>query len=195
MKYDKIVWLDLETGGVDPSRHQITQVGALATGGAPDFDIISMFEAKIELIEGKFDQAALDAQNYDAKVWAKGAVPSEDAHVSFCNWAKEFSHQRMSRKGKVFTSAHLAGHNVPFDGEMVRSNWGYTPITNWTGGYLDTLHIQKVLDVMNGNQATKDYKLETLCEHYGIEPGGHDALGDVTSTVKVAREQFALLVT
>lgn len=193
MKYDKIVWVDLETGGVDSSKHQITQIGALATGPAPDFDVIGMFEAKVVLEPGSYEEQALEAQNYDPAVWDKDAMDSIDVCVFFSNWVTEFTHNRVSRKGRLFASAHLAGHNVVFDGEFIRSNWGYVPVTNWTGGYLDTIHVQKVMDVINGKQMTDDYKLETLCKFYNVEPGGHDALADVEATVKVAREQFALL--
>lgn len=50
-----IVWLDLEAGGTDPTRHQITQIAALATTGDPDLKIIGEpFEVKVELVPARF---------------------------------------------------------------------------------------------------------------------------------------------
>lgn len=92
--------------------------------------------------------------------------------------------------------AHIVGANVVrFDIEMLRRSYQSVIGKSLNDDFLDVSLLQ-VIDVIEHDWAiepSRDLRprrgLEQLCHHYGIEPGGHDALGDARATVEVFFEQ------
>ena len=191
MTEPRIIWIDLETGGVDETVHQITQIGAIATAGPPEFKELSVFERKVELSDGHWTKEALDVQAYDMKTWGEEAIPITTAIRDLIEWVGPFTHSRVSKRtGRPYRVAHMGGHNVEFDGRFLRATSGrlktWLPLTNWTGGQFDTLTAAKWWFMMKG-EFPETFKLEALCEMFGIKLKAHDALADVEATVKLAR--------
>ena len=190
---DPIVWVDLETGGLDPALHQITQIGAVATLGDSTLqEIGEPFEAKVALASGHYEEDALKKQGYDKDVWIKEAVSVQVAIRAFIDWIEPFRHDRVNKAGKRYQAGHVAGYNIAFDAEFLREtssrNGVWMPLTTWTGGMFDVLQFAKWTAVMTGAQP-ENYQLETVCKFYGVPILGsaHDALVDVKATVRLAR--------
>lgn len=187
-----IVWIDLETGGIDEKVHQITQIAAVATTGPPAFEANAWpFERKITLVPGHFTEEALHLQGYDAEVWEREAMPIAQALEELNQWLDPYCHTRISKKsGRPYQVAHMAGHNIEFDGRFLRAacdrNKIWLRLTNWTGGQFDTLPLAKWWFMKNG-QYPETYTLERLCEVFNIALDAHNAMNDVTATVELAR--------
>jgi len=197
MVEERIVWVDLETGGVDETRHQITQFAAVATGGPPLFkepEHDSEFERKVSLVNGRWEQEALDVQNYDEITWLAEGKTMVEVLDDFDQWVRKHCHEAVSKRtGNPYQVAHMGGHNVGFDGRFLRAaaerNDRWIRLTNWTGGVYDTLHLAK-WHFLGLDKRPDNLKLETLCEFFGVKIKAHDALEDVRATIKIAREMI-----
>jgi DNA polymerase-3 subunit epsilon len=100
-----------------------------------------------------------------------------------------------------------AGHNVIFDMNMLnhffRKNGLPHPKYECTGdpflfsyilgSSLDTRSLAVMLEIKNGRMF-KNHKLETLCEHYGIELDAHDAMNDINATRTLLQHLWQELV-
>ena len=190
----EIVWLDLETGGLDEDRHQIIQVAAIATEAAFPFAEVGTFEAKIKLVPGYYTEEALAKNCYTPEGW-ESALPSAVARTEFERFIYHHrKHTHISGKGNRLTVAELAGHNLDFDVKFLRKWFGkiWLPATAWTGGYFDSMHIARTVTLVTGRR-WKNHTLEGLCEELGIEFDAHDALEDVRASIRLTKELILIL--
>ena len=191
---EKLIFIDLETGGLNPALHQITQIAAIATDGvSPTFDQIGEpFERKIKLVPGKYTQEALDLQHYDPVAWDNEAVGIQVALDDLCKWSEPFGHERIGAKsGKKYKAADVAGYNIEFDRNFLdvtaKRNKIWLPLALWTGGALDVLQLLK-WEALKTGDAPKNFQLETACKHRGIPDFvAHGAPSDVRATIRLAR--------
>lgn len=92
--------------------------------------------------------------------------------------------------------AYVVGSNVGrFDLEMLRRSSMSVLGTALDDAYFD-LSLLRLIDVVEHDLAIEPSRgsrprrgLEYLCHHYGVTPGGHDALGDARAAVEVFMEQ------
>ncbi len=92
--------------------------------------------------------------------------------------------------------AYVVGSNVGrFDLEMLRRSSMSVLGTALDDVYFD-LSLLRIIDVVEHDLAIEPSRasrprrgLEYLCHHYGVTPGGHDALGDARAAVEVFMEQ------
>lgn len=196
---NKVVWVDLETGGLDPSRHQVTQVAAIATTATPELEEIDEFEMKVQLVDGHYDTEALAVNSYDAETWAKEGMPSVQVVYHFKRFLElHATFDRRSKRGRTYSVAFLAGHNLEFDCKFLRAmfkrnNDTWLPASAWTGGYLDTLQLARWLDLKRAGKWLDHVRLEDCCKLFDIKSGEHDALGDVRASINFARAALAEL--
>lgn len=190
-----IVWVDVETGGLNLAKHQLTQIAAIPTTGTPPFEPLGPgFEAKILLQEGHYNQEALDLSSYDEGTWEREAIEEEAAVRALDQFAKGYTHEKISgRTGRPYACAHVAGQNVVFDGDFIRAAadrakvWLHLAL--WNGGMLDTVQLAKWYAVTILGEEPPNYRLETLYSWLGLgEFEAHDALEDVRATIRIARE-------
>ena len=97
----------------------------------------------------------------------------------------------------VARGAHIVGANVSyFDIEMLRRSYSSVLGKN----LLDDLHVERlsVIDVIKHDEVMESRAvsgrkrwLTSLCHHYDVVPGGHDALGDAHASVGVFLAQVA----
>lgn len=92
--------------------------------------------------------------------------------------------------------AYVVGSNVVrFDLEMMRRSSISVLGRALDDEYLD-LSLLRIIDVVEHDLAIEPSRerrprrgLEQLCRHYGVTPGGHDALGDARAAVEVFLQQ------
>ena len=92
--------------------------------------------------------------------------------------------------------AYVVGSNVGrFDLEMLRRSSMSILSSALDDAYFD-ISLLRIIDVVEHDLAIEPSRevrprrgLPYLCEHYGVTPGGHDALGDARASVEVFMEQ------
>ncbi len=185
----RIVCFDLETGGLDPKRHPIIQLAAIAV--TEEFEVPETIEIKIQFDEKKASADALRKNHYHPGLWASVGKEPQEAAREFAAFLKRHATCPMlSAKGQPFNVAQLAAHNSAFDGPFL-STWYerlgiYLPAKRLV---LCTMQLA-MWQFLGVEQGPRSFKLQDLCEHFGIRfdaAKAHDALGDVTATVELFR--------
>jgi DNA polymerase III epsilon subunit-like protein len=162
-----LVFIDTETTGFSPKRHEVIDIWALRTTEALEpiaEDGGLVLPEHIETAEPR----TLEINGYDPERWAREAKP----------WAKVWE-----RVWAIVREAVLSGHNHGFDAKMINAmnDRNGIPEHVYTMGP-DTCRMARKL-LTNAPSV----KLDTLCEMYQIEPPdgcpAHSAKGDVYRTL------------
>lgn len=185
----RIVFFDLETGGLRYSRDPIIQIGAIAAD--TDFNELESFEVKLQFDAHSADARALQMNSYDPGLWAKEAITPLAAAQKFSKFLNKYSDvERISKNGRPYRIAQLAGHNaVSFDGPFIKALYKkHNLFLPANFHILDTIQLALLHKIKKGN-VSGSLSLENLALSYGIEnEAAHDALGDVRATLKLAQK-------
>lgn len=186
---NKIVFFDLETGGLNPLVHPITQIAAIAVS-ADDFSEIESYEQKVRFDESTADAEALERNHYNADVWRETALPERQVTSDFADFLSRHAtvKQIAKRTGRPFFVAQLAGHNCatfdsPFLQNFFKRNGQFLPASFLT---LDTLQRAQWFFMERICDRPENLKLETLCKYFEVamaDGTAHDALADVRATL------------
>lgn len=186
----RLVFFDLETGGLDPRRHPIIQLAAVAVG--EQLEELGQFEAKILFDVSRADPQALAMNCYDAAVWKAEGIPAISAVQQFSQFLRPYSDVRMtSQRGVPYVVAQLAGYNAAtFDGPFLQKLYSdcreFMP-----AAYRVLCVMQRAIWFCHERPATGfplDFKLGTVCRHWGVPlADAHDALADCRATVALYR--------
>lgn len=183
----KLVFVDIETGGLDPSRHPIIQLAAVASDES--MSPIEHFECKIDFDLSQADADALSKNNYNAERWKIEAVEVQAAINRFSSFLKRHSDVEMISKktGKPYYVAQLIGHNAPtFDAIFIQNLWRcndrFLPAS-----YRVLCTMQRAMFYFFERpqiNPPKDFKLGSLCEYFKVPlTEAHDAKNDVMATL------------
>ncbi|MBO5363327.1 MAG: UvrD-helicase domain-containing protein [Clostridia bacterium] len=171
-KNKKIVVYDTETTGLDLEKDEMVQLSAVRLGenGEIEETLDLMIEPTVSIGQGAYETHGFDLDY----IRSHGGVSAKEVLERFSAFAK----------GCV-----LVGHNsLRFDAPLIRRQMkeqGLPPLG--VMGEYDTLAMAKLF-----LPALPDYKLSTLCAHYGVvNEAAHNALGDITATAKVLFRMIA----
>lgn len=186
----RLVFVDIETGGLDPARHPIIQIAAIAVDAG--LNELDSFECKIKFSEEDCEPEAIKANSYDAEIWKEKAVYPRRAFDELAEFLRRYSDVELvsQRTHKPYKVAQLVGHNAAsFDGPFIQNGYrthGLFLPAAFT--VLDTL--QRALWHFHERPECRpeNFKLATLCKHFGVPlDNAHDALADVRATVGLYR--------
>ena len=187
----RIVFFDLETGGLDPRRHPIIQIGAVAVDA--DLAAIESFEVKVEFSRKKANRNSLRKNHYQPGVWARQAATPRAAAERFAEFLRRHATvPMMASDGAMYHVAQLAAHNAAFDGPFLQVWFARLKIYLPTGRHvLCTMqramwHSRERPD----EPRPRNFKLATLCEHFGVPlhaAAAHEALADAEATAALYR--------
>lgn len=204
---EKIVFIDVETGGLDLERSPIIQMAAIATTvGCDEIGRIRLTE--IEALEQKiaFDPStatseALEANSYDEAAWNRESVTLRTAHARLNNLVSK--HATIPMRGKrpphrPYQLAQIAGHNAArFDAPMIQRDQRQFGMF-WPGHYLvlDTLQLALWTTLVDESFRPENMQLGTLARALEVDVDGsdvddlelHDALVDVRVNIAVVNE-------
>ncbi len=198
-----IVFTDIETGGLDFSR-PIIQIAAVAINS--NFQERESIELKIEFDRRLADPASLPFSKFKPAVWKREAMPAKNAARQYAAFLRRHAtFEMVSREGRTYRLAQLAGHNAErFDGPFIHA-WYRRHQVFCPTRYMTLCTKQKALWLFEEDRSLTppaDFKLGTLCEYFDVrlrKDEAHDALVDVRATVKLyqakcnhQRRQFAV---
>jgi DNA polymerase III epsilon subunit-like protein len=190
MTEEKLVFVDIETGGRDPKRHPIIQLAAIAVDGQ-SLRSLEAIEIKVRFEERRANKHSLRKNSFSRQVWRDEALPERDAAELFVEFLrKHATSPALARDGSAYRLAQLVAHNAAFDGPFLNA-W-FERLEIYLPAKLPAYcTLQRALwhfFERPGASRPPDFKLGTLCKYFGVRQfDAHDALGDVRATVELYR--------
>lgn len=186
----RLVFFDLETGGLDPLKHPIIQIAAIAVD--EQLNELETFERKVDFDLDLADKEALLKNSYDREVWDRESCPDVRVCDELTRFFKRYADVEMTSKaGKPYNVAQLIGHNADrFDGPFLQ-NW-YKRLNQFMPAAFSVMcTYQRALHHFHENPHAgrpQSLKLVDLCKWFGITlDNAHDALADCRANIVVYR--------
>ena len=183
---DRIIFVDTETGGVDPSKHSLLSVGLVAW----DYNdgIIDTIEIFIKQDQYTVTKEAQKLNKFDIETHEKKAVPP----LMAINAIKGFSISNTNRTNDI----QLAGHNIQFDVSFLKKlfkdqNKSFNQL--FSHRMIDTYSVLKFLqdaDKINLDHISSASAFRLF--HIKVD-GRHSALGDAIATAQLYGELLKLV--
>lgn len=174
---EKILWLDLETTGLNPKKNDIWQVGMMI-----EVDGQVMDEADLKMAPrtpSSIDKKALEMSGHDKATMMSFSDPRA-VMATFKEILAKYVDRFDSDDKFVLAGFNIATFDDPFlreafrkDGDKFYGSWFFNAV-------LDVRAFVPFL-LLRGYRFP-DLKLETICEGLGIEIQAHDALSDIRAT-------------
>ena len=174
-----LAFIDTETTGLDPTRHEVIEIGCVIAVsqpmllGTPTLTIARELEIKIvpEHIETA-DPGALRVNGYNTRDWSD-AIPLQVA---------------METLVAAVQGAIVVGQNVAFDWSFLVNAAGKTKVPLDRAVFYAKLDLGSIARGKFAGQAVvpAKYTLRGLCEHFGIKnEQAHTALSDAKATFEI----------
>ena len=179
MKKHNLAFIDLETTGFDPDKHEIIEIGVIIArqvpmaGRGPKLEVLEEFELKVkpEHLETA-DQEALRLNSYNDADWLF-AVSLEQA-------------LKLVQEKTLDTI--MVGQNVNFDWKFLEAGFKKTGLQNKMHYHKLDL-IPMVFAKTYNDDRLKYYNLQGLAEYYGIKNDkAHTALADIKTTFAIYKK-------
>ena len=183
IKKQNLVFVDIETTGLDPDKNEILSIGIVlvsqdwAEGNKPIFETIEEIEIKIkpEHIENA-DRVALRVNKYDPADWVFAYTLNEGMKIF----------------AKKTEGAIMVAHNITFDYLFIDRAFRMTGLENKMHYHkLDTISI--AFAKLHDNKDIDRVSLRNLTEYFGIEnKNAHTALADARATFLLYKKLMSL---
>lgn len=181
MKKSDLAFIDLETTGLDPDKHEIIEIGCIVArppekGARPEgseLKIISELELKVkpEHLETA-EPEALRINGYSDAEWLF-AVSLEQA---------------LTALAEKTDGAMMISHNITFDWPFLQRGFAATKVRNRLHGVrLDLLSM--AFAKLHSRDEVQRFNLRALGEHFGIKnERAHSALADTRAALEIYKK-------
>ena len=188
---NKIIFIDTETGGVNPEKAALIQLSGIIRIDKKDVEKFDFYIKPFE--NSEVTEKALEVQGRTLEeLKTDKYVEEKEVYKQFINLLDKYI-DKYDRTDKFI----VAGYNVRFDVDILKAFFQRHG-NNFLFSYLDSsmldplysirlLQIAEVLPVLENN------KLETWCKHFGIELKAHDSLEDIEATKKLIGKLISLI--
>ena len=188
---NKIIFIDTETGGVNPEKSALIQLSGIIRIDKKDIEKFNFYIKPFE--NSEVNEKALEVQGRTLEeLKTDKYVEEKEVYKQFINLLDKYI-DKYDRTDKFV----VAGYNVRFDVDILKAFFQRHG-NNFLFSYLDSsmldplysirlLQIAEILPVLENN------KLETWCKHFGIELKAHDSLEDIEATKKLIGKLISLI--
>jgi putative exonuclease len=188
---NKIIFIDTETGGVNPEKAALIQLSGIIRIDKKDVEKFNFYIKPFE--NSEVTEKALEVQGRTLEeLKTDKYVEEKEVYKQFINLLDKYI-DKYDRTDKFI----VAGYNVRFDVDILKAFFQRHG-NNFLFSYLDSsmldplysirlLQIAEILPVLENN------KLETWCKHFGIELKAHDSLEDIEATKKLIEKLISLI--
>jgi DNA polymerase III alpha subunit (gram-positive type) len=180
MNDNRILWVDVETTGLDANQHHIVQIAATAEYGSKieDFSIY----IKPPIFPMDYDLAAGRVTGLTKDYLVKNGVSIQDAYVKF----KEFLCGYIKPNSKV-NKFFLAGKNIGFDRKFLEAFFIHNEDEFIKYFYPLEINVDTLVAyLISGREINpKNQRLETIAQALEISLAGidlHNAIDDIKLT-------------
>jgi DNA polymerase III epsilon subunit-like protein len=173
---NKLIFVDVETGGLDPNVHSILSIGMVLWG---DFHIVAEKEWYVKEDPIAVTSEAMEVNNIDLK-------SLQDPPSQVVKYISMF----LNKHGFDPETDHLAGHNVgSFDCGFIKRLYRLAdqPFP-FKHRVVDTFSTAKALQLCNGLPDNLSLSLESLCKYYDVKYAAHNALSDAHASAIIFEE-------
>ena len=181
----KVLWLDVETTGLDCRKHGLREVGFIIEidGAEVDKGVFRINPFTYTTRDVEIDDYALEI----SKVSIEDLESYDSSSYCFKELMKKLvKYVNVNDKNDCFV---IAGYNTAFDIGFIKEWFKEMGLLD---SYKDLFHY-KSLDVFSivfalrhiGLNSAENDKLETICNYFGIEIDAHNALSDIEATKKL----------
>jgi DNA polymerase-3 subunit epsilon len=196
VKMKKILWLDVETTGLDPNRNGLIQLAMLM-----DIDGEMVDEVQLDFQPFQKDEITINELGFQ-KEWREfdlgdnTVLPATNITAQTL-WGylipttmkiNHFLQKHISKFDKN-DKAYIGGYNVPFDIAFL-SKFYEKCGDKYLGSYINwkQVDVRSMVYMLDFHDHIRldNYKLATVAEHFGIELDAHNPMSDI----KVTRELF-----
>ena len=182
MKAELFAFIDTETTGLNPDKHELIQIGGVIVRAknphdVESYEVVEEFEYKIKPLRIQdANPTALKVNQYDPSQWQDALTLAE----------------AMAFVAKKTEGAVMVAHNVAFDSAFVDKAFRLSDIENKMHYHrLDTVSMAFAL--LHNNADVDRLSLHTLCEYFKIEQGiEHQALSDARATYLLYKKLLSL---
>lgn len=189
MQKSKRFWFDVETTGVDPKINAIIQLACIV-----EFDGQVFTEFEMKMAPWPTAIIELDALETNGKT-TEEIMDYQPPGEAFLDLKNKLSHMVNSfDKEDKFV---LAGFNVGFDENFLRAMFIREHDKYFGSRFFNCpLDVRSFLaeHIYETGLRLPNYKLVTVCEHFGIPIDAHDAMSDVKATRALYRKLKTLQV-
>ena len=188
---NKIIFIDTETGGVNPEKSALIQLSGIIRIDKKDIEKFNFYIKPFE--NSEVNEKALEVQGRTLEeLKTEKYIEEKEVYKQFVSLLDKYI-DKYDRTDKFV----VAGYNVRFDVDILKAFFQRHG-NNFLFSYLDSsmldplysirlLQIAEVLPVLENN------KLETWCKHFGIELKAHDSLEDIEATKKLIGKLISLI--
>lgn len=164
-----ITFVDLETTGLDPERHEIIELAAIRTEASDGKLVVKKSEEFKVFHNFPVDPFVASLNGYCEDDWSFGAVTLSEA---------------LGEVFKLMRGAWHAGSNPKFDADFLKKaadnlRWDYK---SRSYHLLDVTMLAFPL-LLEGK--VEELKQENIARYYGIDGGGHRAMADAVQCAKI----------
>ena len=181
----KVLWLDVETTGLDCRKHGLREVGFII-----EIDRVEVDKGVFRINPFTYTTKDVEIDDYALEI-SKVSIEDLESYDSSSYCFKELmkklvKYVNVNDKNDCFV---IAGYNVAFDIGFIKEWFKEMGLQD---SYKDLFHY-KSLDVFSivfalrhiGLNSAENDKLETMCNYFGIEIDAHNALSDIEATKKL----------
>lgn len=188
---NKIIFIDTETGGVNPEKAALIQLSGIIRIDKKDVEKFNFYIKPFENSEVNEKTLEVQGRTLD-ELKTEKYIEEKEIYKQFIDILDKYV-DKYDRTDKFV----VAGYNVRFDVDILRAFFQRHG-NNFLFSYLDSsmldplysirlLQIAEILPVLENN------KLETWCKHFGIELKAHDSLEDIEATKKLIGKLISLI--
>ena len=181
----KVLWLDVETTGLDCRKHGLREVGFII-----EIDGVEVDKGVFKINPFTYTTRDVEIDDYALEI-SKVSIEDLESYdrVSYCFkelMKKLVKYVNVNDKNDCFV---IAGYNTAFDIGFIKEWFKEMGLLD---SYKDLFHY-KSLDVFSivfalrhlGINSAENDKLETMCNYFDIEIEAHNALSDIEATKKL----------
>ena len=188
---NKIIFIDTETGGVNPEKSALTQLSGIIRIDKKDVEKFNFYIKPFE--NSEVNEKALEVQGRTLdELKTEKYIEEKEVYKQFINLLDKYI-DKYDKTDKFI----VAGYNVRFDVDILKALFQRHG-NNFLFSYLDSsmldpLYSIRLLQIAGILPVLENNKLETWCKHFGIELKAHDSLEDIVATKKLIGKLISLI--
>ena len=188
---NKIIFIDTETGGVNPEKAALIQLSGIIRIDKKDVEKFNFYIKPFE--NSEVNEKALEVQGRTLdELKTEKYIEEKEVYKQFINLLDKYI-DKYDKTDKFI----VAGYNVRFDVDILKALFQRHG-NNFLFSYLDSsmldpLYSIRLLQIAGILPVLENNKLETWCKHFGIELKAHDSLEDIVATKKLIGKLISLI--